>query len=290
MKTLSGKRALITGAASGIGRALAVELARHRVDLLLVDIDVRSLSAVTDEARGLGVSAVGIECDLSSPTEISRLLERVLSEEESLDLLINNAGIAYYGATHEMSDAEWSRILAINLLAPIQIVRGLLPMLLEKGEAHIVNIGSMAGLVAGAKLAAYNTTKFGLQGWSESLIAEYGRSGLRVTSICPGFVNTNIFQRTFSGSNRQRDRTPPRWLMVSPESVARKTIRAIRGNQPLVVITPLARALWFLKRVWPTAFLRLFQARFRRGSRLRLATAPVKTRSEGIPAEERKCA
>ena len=92
-----------------------------------------------------------------------------------------------------MTEDMWNRVLAINLLAPIQIIRELLPTLLAVEEAHILNVCSLAGLVAGAKLTAYNVSKFGLQGLSESLRAEYGRTGLGVTSLCPGFVKTNIF-------------------------------------------------------------------------------------------------
>jgi short-subunit dehydrogenase len=135
----------------------------------------------------------------------------------------------------------------INLLAPIQITRELLPLLLERPEAHIVNVCSISGLVAGGRFAAYHTTKFGLIGFTESLRAEYGRRGLGVTSLCPGPVRTNLYRKCATGKAGKVVPEPPAWLCASIDQVARRTVKAIRHNQRMPIIGPLAHLLWNLK-------------------------------------------
>lgn len=253
MKTIRGKRALVTGAASGIGRALALALAREGADLYLLDIDEAALAAVVAEARQLGTRVEGARCDLGRPAEISAAVRTVLASG-GVDILVNNAGIAYHGRTEAMPADRWDALLAINLLAPVQLTRELLPPLLARAEedgAHILNVCSILGLVAIPKLAAYQTSKFGLVGLSESLRAEYTGRGLGVTALCPGFVRTKIFEVNADGRNGKRMRTPPRWFFTSPEKVAARGIRAIYGNRGVVPVTGLARFAWFVKRVAP---------------------------------------
>jgi 3-oxoacyl-[acyl-carrier protein] reductase len=123
MKVLRGKKALVTGAASGIGRAIALALAREGVDLYLVDIDDLKIDPVAREARAHGVEVRTVHCDLARPEEITALVENVLRGWGRLNILVNNAGVAHRGPTHEMSSDEWNRLLAVNLMAPIQLVR-----------------------------------------------------------------------------------------------------------------------------------------------------------------------
>src|SRR5215471_1985808 len=186
MKYLKGKRCLLTGAASGIGRALALKLAAEGVHLYLLDIDAAGLQAVIEECRQLGVVAVGRKCDLSQPTQISAAIADLLARWQYIDLLVNNAGVAFYGGTDKMTQAQWDWLMAINLLAPIRITQALLPTLLARGDAHILNMCSIAGIAAGGRFTAYHTSKFGLVGFTEALRAEYNRKGIGVTSICPG--------------------------------------------------------------------------------------------------------
>ncbi len=261
MKKLRGKKALITGAASGIGREIALALAREGVDLFLLDLDETGLANVVQLAQDLGVEAIGKQCNLADASQTTECLNELLSHWGTLDILVNNAGISCYGPTDEMTQQQWNLLLTVNLLAPIEITRQLLPTLLAQDEAHILNIGSLASLVAASKLTAYNVSKFGLLGLSESLLAEYGRGSLGVTALCPGFVRTNIFQTSLRIGSARQVRTPPSWLMTTPEKVAAKAVKAIRKNQPLVVVTFLARFLWFCKRMAPYLFLKLSRRR-----------------------------
>lgn len=259
MRHLSGKRALITGAASGIGREIALSLAREGVDVYLLDIDEAGLLSVVEEASQTGVMAIGSYCDLSESAQITVCLKKIISEWGGLDILVNNAGIACYGPTDEMTEQHWNQLLSVNLLAPIELTRQLLPILLTQNESHILNVGSLASLVAGSKLTAYNISKYGLLGLSESLLAEYGRSNLGVTALCPGFVSTEIYQKSPRIGSSRQVKTPPAWLTTTPEKIAAKAIRAIQKNQPLVVVTPLAKFLWFCKRMTPSLFLEVMR-------------------------------
>lgn len=261
MKVLSGKTALVTGAASGIGRALALQLAREQVRLHLVDVNEQGLADVGQELADLGRRPRAHVCDLQSSAQISQMLGDVQAAG-GVDLVINNAGVGYCGPTHEMDAEHWERILAINLQAPIQIIRELLPSLLKRPEAHIVNVSSMLGLLPGPKAAAYTVSKYGLQGLSESLRSEYGRTHLGVSAICPGFAMTGFFEAARRAGSPHKMKFLHKWLMTTPEHIAERTIAAIRSNQPVVVISPLAQFLYFCKRLAPNLFLRLFTGRY----------------------------
>jgi 3-oxoacyl-[acyl-carrier protein] reductase len=274
MKTVRGKIALITGAASGIGRAVARALAREGAVLHLLDVNEPGLADTVAEAKRLGVEAVGSCCDLSRPEQVSAAVHTVLGRWGRLDLLVNNAGVAYYGPMERMTAEQWNWLLSINLLAPVQLIRELLPTLLSRPEAHIVNVCSIGGLVAGARLTAYHTSKFGLIGFSEALRAEYRARGLGVTALCPGLVRTNLFAAAVNGRGDKPIRTPPAWLFVSPETVAARLLRAIRRDQGLALVGGMAHALWLVKRLSPG--LLSFVAGFRRKKRsLRLEPAAL---------------
>jgi short-subunit dehydrogenase len=198
----------------------------------------------------LGVSVATRVCDLRQPSAITAMVQSVLSGWGALNILVNNAGIAYYGATHDMTAEQWEQIMAVNLLAPIQLVRELMPTLLAQDEAHVVNVCSIFGLVPLRKGAAYQASKFGLVGLSAALRAEYGRE-IGVTALCPGFVRTAMLETFATGKPGQQRHAIPAWLCASPEQVAAVAIRAIRGNKGLVVITPAARVLWWMARLSP---------------------------------------
>jgi short-subunit dehydrogenase len=251
MRKIRGKRALVTGVASGIGRAVAIRLATEGLDLFLVDIDEAGRQATMAECRQTGVEVVGRQCDVGQPAEVSAVVADVLARWDGVDILVNNAGITYYGHTAEMSAEHWDQLLRVNLYSHVQFTRELLPSLLARPEAHIVNVCSMFGLVGMPKLAAYCTTKFALVGLSDALRAEYGRYGLGVTALCPGFVRTNLFTSAPLPPAAKSHKIPPRIFSTTPERVAAATVRAIRRNRRLVVVEPSARFLTTVKRLAP---------------------------------------
>jgi short-subunit dehydrogenase len=253
MRVIRGRKAVVTGAASGIGRAIAIALAREGADLYLIDLDGAGLADVAGEARSHDVEARIAICDLAQPAEITAAVSALLSVWDQVHILVNNAGVAYYGPTHLMTPDQCQWTIAVNLLAPIQLVRELLPKLLSVEESHILNVSSILGLIPSRRLAAYQTTKFGLVGFSAALRAEYSRRGLGVTALCPGSVHTSINARAALANADMRPPELPPWLSASPQSVAAKAVAAIRKNRGLVLVTPVARVAWWLTRMFPGA-------------------------------------
>ena len=269
MKIIRERKALVTGAASGIGRAIALALAREGADLYLVDIDAEGLAVTGRDAQSFGVAILTHVCDLSDPKQVSETVRSLLSTWGRLNILVNNAGTAYYGPTHEMTEGQWEKILSVNLLAPIQFVRELLPTLSVQDEAHIVNVSSIFGLVPMRKGAAYQTSKFGLVGFTAALRAEYGRYDFGVTALCPGFVDTAMIEEFATIGHQQRHRIPT-WMRTSAERVAVQTIVSIRRNKGLVVISPIARLLWFVMRFSPGLLDWVTREGWRRRRRVRI--------------------
>lgn len=251
MQDLQNKIALVTGAASGIGKAIALRLAEEGMHLYLIDLDSKQLADVVSDARRLGVIAVGRQCDVAKLEDIKSVVEYGLTRWGAIDLLVNNAGITYYGRTEEMSSEHCERLLAINLQAPMQFTRLLLPSMLSRPEAHILNVASFFGLIGTRKLAAYTASKFGLVGFGESLRAEYARTGLGVTTLCPGFVDTSLFSTAARIDSESTPKQPPSWMLTTPEKVADRAIRAIVRNDALVVTQSYAKLAYFAKRFIP---------------------------------------
>ena len=278
MQQFQGRIAFLTGAASGIGRCLAVELAKAGCDLCLVDINANGLSTLVAELRPFNVRTLTFPCNLTDSGAVSAVVTSAVRQLGGIDLLINNAGVAYYGPTDQMTQEQWDWLLRINLLAPIQITHELLPVLLSRPDAHIVNMCSISGLVAGGRFSAYHTSKFGLVGYTESLRAEYGRRGLGVTAICPGPVLTNLYEAAASGRADQKVPSPPNWMCATPQRVAEITLKAIRRDKRQVLITPTAHALFQLKRFAP--WLLDFVNRFSRKGRKKRQLAQQAARRE----------
>jgi 3-oxoacyl-[acyl-carrier protein] reductase len=250
MRIIRGKKALVTGAASGIGRAIALELAAEGADVFLVDVNEDALADVARELGSHEVKVVTAVCDLSDPTQIEDLAANLRRRWNGLNILVNNAGIAYYGDTHLMTGEQWQRMMAINLLAPIRLTHELLPLLLVAEEAHILNVCSMFGLATWRKTAAYQTSKFGLVGFSAALRAEYCSDTFGVTALCPGFVRSSLLGAGET-DNADRQLAVPAWICASAEQTAAKAIRGIRRNRGMVLVTPAAHFYWRLSRFFP---------------------------------------
>ncbi|MEX0642838.1 MAG: SDR family oxidoreductase, partial [Pirellulales bacterium] len=251
MREIRGKKALVTGAASGIGRAIALRLAAEGVNLYLVDIDETGLNSVVSECRWAGVEVIGRQCDVAQPREVSATVAVVLADWGGVDVLVNNAGITYYGRVENMSAEHWDRLMRINLLSHIQFTRELLPNLLARREAHVLNVCSALGLIGMPKVAAYCTSKFGMVGFTESLRNELGRQGLGVTALCPGFVTTNLFTNAPLEKAAAEHKLPPRIICTTPGRVANAAVKAIYRNRRMVVMEPFARLLYTTKRFAP---------------------------------------
>ena len=252
MKTIENKTTLITGAASGIGRETALMMAQKGARIVALDRDEEGLGKLTNELSDRGEFCFPIVCDLASASDTEMAVRKVVNKMKGVDFLINNAGIGYHGATHEMPRESFEQVLQINLHAPCDLFQHLVHELIKSDVGHVVNVASIFGLVPHPRTAAYCASKYGLVGFTEAIRAEYGRWGLGVSMVCPGFVQTPMLESLPEQSETgQKLRKPSKWLTTTPDKIARKIVKAIRYNKRLVLATPLAHFLYHTKRLFP---------------------------------------
>jgi NAD(P)-dependent dehydrogenase (short-subunit alcohol dehydrogenase family) len=203
MKDFKGKVAVVTGAASGIGKALAERCLAEGMHVVMADIQEDALQAAAESlSAGGNNSILPVQVDVSIGEEIDKLLKKTVDEFGAVHLLFNNAGVGGGGNTWEATQRDWDWVLGVNLWSVIYGVQKFVPQMLKQDtECHIVNTASMAGLMGGTTNACYSVTKFGVVALTENLYQDLlaANAKIGVSVLCPGFVNTNIFD---SGRNR----------------------------------------------------------------------------------------
>ncbi|MEQ2467627.1 MULTISPECIES: 3-ketoacyl-ACP reductase [Bacillaceae] len=195
-QALKGKIAFITGAGRGIGKAVAISLANEGVNVGLLARTEEALKEVVTEVEALGVKAAYATVDVSSLEEVNEAVATLTKELGKADILINNAGIGKFESLLDMNPEEWKKIIDVNLMGPYYVTRAVLPQLIEKNGGDIINISSTNGLNGAATSSAYSASKFGLIGMTESLAQEVRRNNIRVTSLTPSTVATELAVQT----------------------------------------------------------------------------------------------
>ena len=192
MKDLAGKVAVVTGAASGIGRATATLLGRAGMRVALADVDADGLLRVKNEIEAEGATAIAVTTDVSSASAIEALRDATLDAFGAVHVVHNNAGVLASGSVDEISLDLWKWVLDVDLWSVIHGIRAFVPLMRAQGEGHVVNTASTAGLRANAGIAPYNVAKFGVVAISETLSLELAGTGIGVSVLCPGPVDTQI--------------------------------------------------------------------------------------------------
>jgi NAD(P)-dependent dehydrogenase (short-subunit alcohol dehydrogenase family) len=251
MSWYAGKTAIVTGGASGIGRALCRELARRGAAVTVADINAEGARQAAEEIRRAGGRAVAAPLDVTDREAVAALVERTAAGGR-LDFLFNNAGVCLEGEVRDMTPEHWKWIININLWGVIYGATAALPIMARQGGGHIVNVASAAGLLPIPTQAAYTTTKFAVVGFSRALRLEGAGLGVRVTVVCPGFVETNIVAATPFLKVRSEDllaQIPVK--MIPPERLAARVLDRLPRNPAAIIEPPHIRALAWAYRFSP---------------------------------------
>ena len=192
MTDLKNKNALITGAGKGIGKAIALALAKEGVNIILVARTQEEIDSVAAKVRSLRVKALAITADVADINSVNAAVAKALNEFGTIDILINNAGIAAFGKFLELEPTDWESIIQVNLMGTYYVTRAVLPNMIERQSGDIINISSTAGLSGNALTSAYSASKFAVLGLTESLMQEVRKHNIRVTALTPSTVATDM--------------------------------------------------------------------------------------------------
>jgi NAD(P)-dependent dehydrogenase (short-subunit alcohol dehydrogenase family) len=263
MTDVNGKVAVITGAGSGIGRALAYDLARRGAKLAISDVDATGLAVTAKQVRVIGAPVHEARLDVTDRAAVLSYADEVVEEYGAVNLVINNAGIAFTGDVEKMSFEQIERVMDVDFWGVVNGTKAFLPHLIASGDGHVVNISSVFGLLSMPGQSAYNAAKFAVRGFTESLREEMLINGhpVRVTCVHPGGIKTAIARN--AGAVDGEDAATlahyfdTKLARTSPESAARSILRAVAGNRPRSVVGLDAKILDLLVRVTGPGYQRL---------------------------------
>ncbi|HJR05799.1 MAG TPA: SDR family NAD(P)-dependent oxidoreductase, partial [Pyrinomonadaceae bacterium] len=262
---LEGRTAVVTGAASGIGRAIAVSLARRGCHLALADVDESGMAETAELTRGVRVSRHRV--DVADRLAVAEFPSIVAAEHGGVDVLVNNAGVAVGGTFEQVSDEDFEWLFEINFWGVVRMTRAFLPLLRASGDARVVNISSVYGLIAPPEQVAYASSKFAVRGFSEALRHELEGSGVGVTVVHPGGVNTSIAEKARVPAGVTEDEVARRrakykkLLRLRPQIAGETIVRGIEQRQSRVLIGSDARVISIVARLLPASYWKLLARR-----------------------------
>ena len=249
-RNIGGSRAIVTGASSGIGRAMALELARQGGKVLVTARRRDRLEEVVDEIQSTPGEAFYVAGDVTEARTRKEILRGTESRLGGLDILVNNAGIGAIGPFETASAERLREVMEVNFFAPLELTRAAMPLLLEGRQPIIVNVGSVLGHRAVPKKSEYCASKFAMHGFSDALRAELAHRGIDVLLVSPSTTSSEFFDHVIS-SEPAKKVTWRKLGAMRPEKVARKAIRAIRTGKHEIILSAGGRLLVALDRLWP---------------------------------------
>jgi len=269
MKSFESKVAAITGAGSGIGRGLALELGRRKCNLALSDINEDGLRETIEQVRGLGVHVTSKRVDVAVREEVYAWADAVVNDHGKVNLIFNNAGVALGSTVEKMSYGDFEWLMGVNFWGVVYGTKAFLPHLKATGDGHIINISSVFGLAGIPSQSAYNSAKFAVRGFTESLRQELDMLGYGVSasSVHPGGIKTSIARSSRMddsirdlGLGREGQDTREvfeKSFITSADRAAKTIIEGVQRNQRRILVGPDARVYDWLVRLLPTAYQRI---------------------------------
>jgi NAD(P)-dependent dehydrogenase (short-subunit alcohol dehydrogenase family) len=257
--TFAGKQAIVTGAGSGIGAALCRALVAAGADVVCTDVDGTAAARTAESLAGPG-TAISANLDVTDAAAVGAAIDDVVARTGRLDLMFNNAGIAWGGDTELLTLDQWNAIIDVNIRGVVHGVAAAYPVMLRQGHGHIINTASMAGLTAAGQITSYVMTKHAVVGLSLALRSEAVSRGVGVLAVCPAAVETPILDKGAVGGFVGRDyylRGQGMKTAYDPDRLARDTLNAIERNKALLVVPKRAHASWIFARLAPGLLQRL---------------------------------
>jgi short-subunit dehydrogenase len=277
MTAITGATVAVTGAASGIGRALAVELAARGADLALADRDEAGLQSVAADIAKNSARKISLHrVDVADPEAIAGFARDAIAGHPSLNILINNAGVSLLGLFHEIDQTQMEWLFNINFWGAVHATRAFLPHLASRPASHIVNVSSIFGIMAPPGQTAYSAAKFAIRGFSEALRHELQVSGspVRLSVVHPGGIKTNIVRNSRTGSgiadNERRSQAIERFDVIAQTTAKDAALRIIKGienNEPRILIGNDARFMDLVQRFRPATYWKVMAKRIEKMSK-----------------------
>lgn len=272
--------AFITGGASGIGAAFARELARQGIEVVLADRQVGLAEEVAAAIRQGGSEASSVELDVRDAAQFRQVVDDTVARTGRIDYLFNNAGIGVGGAILGYTLPDWYDVFDVNLRGVAHGVHAVYPVMCRQGFGHIINTASLAGLVPTGEAASYAATKHAVVGLTKALRIEAAEHGVKVTALCPGVIRTPIMTAGKYGrmylSEGSEAKVMELWERMRPmdvETFARKALREIERNKPIVIVPSMWKMFWLLERISPRLSLWLWSKMY---SQFRKELAPYR--------------
>jgi NAD(P)-dependent dehydrogenase (short-subunit alcohol dehydrogenase family) len=265
MTRYSGATAIVTGGASGIGRALSEALARRGARVVVADRNAEGAAEVARVIVAAGGFARSEALDVTDAVAVERLVENAVREHGRIDFMFNNAGIAVVGEETDVSLDDWRKVVDVNLWGVVHGIRAAYPRMVRQGSGHIVNTASLAGLSPAPFEISYTATKYAVVGLSRALRAEAASQGVKVSVVCPGFIQTAILQ--LSELRRPIDRTQLLSMAPRPmpaERCAEVVLRGVDRNRSIIPVTGHAWLGWLIDRLSPALSDRIWLAYIRK--------------------------
>jgi NAD(P)-dependent dehydrogenase (short-subunit alcohol dehydrogenase family) len=265
----SGKVAIITGGSSGIGAAIAKEIASAGAEVVLADRQVDLAAGVASAIRDRGGKATAAEVDVRSLASMTRVVEETAARLGAVHYFFNNAGIGVGGPMNTYEPRDWDDVFDVNLRGVAYGIQAVYPVMIRQRAGHIVNTASVAGLLPAPGQGGYTATKHAVVGLSKALRIEAKRHGVRVSALCPGVIRTPILTGGKYGRLNMEGLSEKRmlgmWEKLRPmdaDLFARKVLRAVAQNEGIIVVPGWWKALWYLDRLSPPLSSRLWEAAF----------------------------
>ncbi len=253
MNPFGGKVAIVTGGASGLGRALGDGLAERGATVILADVNTEGVKEAAARMTNSGHSVKAESVDVTDFEAVKRLVDDAIQAHGRLDYLFNNAGILIFGEARDCSIDDWRSVINLDFYGVVNGIVAAYPVMVDQGFGHIINIASVEGLAPFPAMASYVASKHGVVGLSNALRAEAADLGVQVSVVCPGYVRTRIIQ-TSKMVRIDREKILGALMDsmgVSPEKCASKILHGVARNKAMIVIAWWAKTLWILQRISP---------------------------------------